>query len=66
MDGETMKWISVRAAAKLLSISVQRVYQLLESGGLVGCWSGETRLVGRQSVEGRRKALEDRKGMRLF
>jgi len=45
-----LEYISVSAAAKMLGLSRQRVYQLLDSGGLFGIWTGDTRMVSQASV----------------
>jgi len=50
MRRAVFEYISVAAAAKMLGVTRQRVYQLLESGALDGKWSGDTRLVKEQSV----------------
>lgn len=49
-DGE-VKWIPVRAAAKLLGVSRQRVARLCKVGGLVSVSMEGTRLVSLRSVE---------------
>jgi hypothetical protein len=65
MAGEGTQYISVAAAAKILRVTPQRVYQLLESGALAGRWSGATRLVGVASVNTRVEILRESKHPRL-
>ena len=50
-------WIPVWGAAKLLKVSRQRVYQLIQSGGIVARRVGRTWLVSHRSVEARMALL---------
>jgi hypothetical protein len=52
-DGD-IKWIPVRAAAKILQVSRQRVSYLCRSGALVSVIYESTRLVSLRSVENRK------------
>jgi hypothetical protein len=65
MADDMMPYVSVAAAAKILRVTPQRVYQLLESGALAGKRSGETRMVGIGSVKARIAKLEARSHLRL-
>jgi len=51
-DGD-VKWIPVRAAAKLLNVSRQAVARQCRTGGLVSVLYEHTRLVSLRSVENR-------------
>jgi hypothetical protein len=51
-DGD-VKWIPVRAAAKLLQVSRQRVARLCKTGGLLSVNYDGTVLVSLRSVENR-------------
>jgi len=55
-DGD-VKWIPVRTAAKMLSVSMARVYQLIESGELVSVKSDMTVLVSLKSCNARQMTL---------
>ena len=55
-DGE-IKWIPVRAAAKMLSVSRQRVAKLCKTGALVSVVMESTRLVSQRSVANRMVSL---------
>lgn len=55
-DGE-VKWIPVRTAAKMLRVSMARVYQLIESGVLLSVKVDMTVLVSQRSVEARQMSL---------
>ena len=55
-DGE-VKWIPVRAAAKMLKVSRQRVARLCKTGGLVSVVMESTRLVSLRSVSNRQLGL---------
>lgn len=48
-----VRWIPVCAAKKILGVSRQRVYQLIEEGALTSVKSGGTVLVGRHAVMAR-------------
>ena len=56
-DGE-IKWIPVRAAAKMLKVSRQRVHRLCKIGALVSIVYESTRLVSLRSVENRKVQRE--------
>ena len=51
-DGD-VKWIPTSAARKLLGVSRQMVYQLIETGSLVSVKCDHTVLVSQRSVEAR-------------
>jgi len=55
-DGD-IKWIPVRAAAKMLGVSRQRVAHLCKIGLLVSVIYESTRLVSLRSVEVRKAGL---------
>jgi len=61
-DGD-VKWVPVRTAAKMLGVSMTRVYQLVEDGELTGMKLDLTTLVGVRSIEVR-KSSERRGGRR--
>jgi len=56
-DGD-IKWIPVRAAAKMLGVSRQRVAYLCKIGLLVSVIYESTRLVSLRSVEVRKAGLQ--------
>ena len=55
-DGD-VKWVPVRTAAKLLRVSMKRVYQLIEQGTLTSMKVDCTVLVSMRSVESRQIVL---------
>ena len=55
-DGD-VKWIPVRTAAKLLKVTMARIYQLIESGELVSVKSDMTVLVSLKSCNARQMTL---------
>jgi excisionase family DNA binding protein len=55
-DGD-VKWVPVRTAAKMLGVSMKRVYQLIESGTLSSMKVDCTVLVSVRSVESRQMLL---------
>lgn len=59
-DGD-VRWVSVSTVAKMLGISRQRVYQLIEAGGLVSVKDSNTVLVSFRSVEARGALLDREK-----
>lgn len=52
-DGD-VKWVPVRTAAKMLGVTMARVYQLLEIGELTSMKLDLTTLVGLRSIEARK------------
>lgn len=59
-DGD-VKWVPVRTAAKMLQVSMARVYQLIERGELCSVKVDLTTLVGLRSIDG---LIAQRKGGR--
>lgn len=55
-DGD-VKWVPVRTAAKMLHVSMARVYQLIESGELVSVKSDMTVLVSVKSCNARQMSM---------
>jgi hypothetical protein len=58
-DGD-VRWLPVRTAAKMLQVSMTRVYQLIERGDLLSIKVDSTVLVSGRSVEARTSAMEGR------
>jgi translation elongation factor EF-1alpha len=58
-DGD-VRWVPVRTAAKMLQVSMTRVYQLIERGDLLSIKVDSTVLVSGRSVEARTSAMEGR------
>jgi len=56
-----MRWIPVRSAARLLGVSPQRVYVLIDRGQVVGRKMASTWLVSWQSVRDRCMLMEERR-----
>lgn len=54
-----LRWIPVSAAAKLLLVSRQRVYQLIDAGALVAQSVDGTVLVSQRSIEARIALLRE-------
>ncbi len=52
-----VEWVPVRTAAKMLGVSMARVYQLIESGDLRAQKMDSTMLVYQKSVEYRQMKL---------
>jgi hypothetical protein len=57
-DGE-VKWIPVSAAGKMLGVSRQRVYQLIDQGVLLSMKVDKTVLVSHKSVVTRQLVLPE-------
>jgi len=51
-------WLPTRAAAEMLNVSRQRVYQLLKAGALVGMVVAGTWMISARSVDARIALLE--------
>lgn len=56
-DGD-IRWVSVWTAARILGVSRQRVYQLIDAGALVGLKDANTVLVSARTAEARKLLLE--------
>jgi excisionase family DNA binding protein len=59
-----VSWIPVKEAAKLLRVSRQRVYQLVEQGKLMAVKREKTVFVNARSVSGRIALLQKEAGYR--
>lgn len=57
-DGE-VKWLPVQTAAKMLGVSMTRVYQLIGAGVLLSIKVDSTVLVSQRSIETRQLELPE-------